>query len=178
MDLKKLFAGIVGWALLSSPSLAFCETRANQALPYKIYKTSGDNYLRQNKPELAISQYRKALRFGSTSPAIYFDLAIAYYLQKNFKETTLALEKVVQLDPKDAEAFYDLGCLKLCQRQLHEARISFEKARLLCSADSRFLPLANHGLDFLKAVNELDPAKQELFFELLLQIGLPSLSGA
>lgn len=128
---------IVGvWALLSSTS-AYCQT-------FEEYKEVGDNYLRSGKSDLAIGEYKKALELNPGSTAVTFNLAIAYYKERNLKATISVLERIVQLDPNDTEAYYNLGCLKLYGRNFEAACDYFKKAH------------AEQTLEFVGKLKNLD----------------------
>src|SRR3990167_1680329 len=76
-------------------------------------KASADQLLKNGKILAAIKDYRKAIRLDSTNTALYFNLAIAHYSNHDMKNSALVLEKLVELDPSDTEALYNLGCVKL-----------------------------------------------------------------
>ncbi len=128
------------WVFLSSTS-AYCQT-------FGEYKEAGDNYLRSGKSDPAIGEYKKALELNPGSTAVTFNLAIAYYKKRNLKETVSALEKIIQLDPNDAEAYYNLGCLKLYERNFEAAYDCFKKAH------------AEQILEFVGKIKSLDPQTQ------------------
>lgn len=129
------------WVFFGSTS-AYCQT-------FGEYKKTGDGYLRSGQSALAIGEYKKALALDSGSTAVYFNLAIAHYKERNLKETTTALEEVVRLDPNDAEAYYNLGCLKLYGRDFEAARDCFRKSH------------AEDALELVGKLKNLDPQTQD-----------------
>ena len=137
-------------------------------------KTSADRLLRNSRIVAAIEDYRKAIRLDSTNTALYFNLAIAYYSNNDMKNSAVALEKLIELDSHDAEALYNLGCVKLYLGDLEEAGSYFDKAKLCCPANSPFSSLIEEGIGFTNIVKELSPAKQTLLSPLLRQ-GVPPL---
>ncbi len=152
MRLKILMiAGV--WTLLSSTS-GYCQT-------FGEYKEAGDNYLRSDKSTLAIGEYKKALELNPSSTAVCFNLAIAYYKERNLKETISILEKLVQLDPNDYEAYYNLGCLKLYERNFDAARDYFQRAGACCEADQNFTSIIEQTLEFAGKLQSLDPQTQD-----------------
>ena len=116
-------------------------------------------------------------RFFSIDARLYFNLAVAYYAGRDIPRATAALEKLVSLDPGDAEAQYNLACLYLYQRNTGAARRHFEHAKTCCEfkKDTFLGGLVAKNLDFIKELGRLDPSAQGLFF-LLLRNGLPPLS--
>lgn len=144
---------VVGaWLFLSSTS-AYCQTFAE-------YKEVGDNYLRSGKSALAIDEYKKALALNPRSTAVYFDLAIGYYKERNLQETISLLEKIVQLDPNDYEAYYNLGCFKLYGRNFKAASDYFKKAQVCCTANQDFACTIEQTLKFMDKLKDLDPQTQ------------------
>ncbi len=140
---------IGAWVFLSSTS-AYCQT-------FGEYKEAGDNYLRSGKSAFAIGEYKKALELNPGSTAVTFNLAIAYYKERNLKETISALEKIIQLDPNDYEAYYNLGCLKLYGRNFEAARDCFKKAQACYGANPDFACTIEDTLAFVGKLKTLDP---------------------
>lgn len=133
-------------------------------------KILGDHYLRDGKTSSAISEYQKALKINPKSGAAYFNLAIAFYTERNIDGAISALEEVVKLDPSDIEARYNLACLKLYQRKIDNAKIHFEKAKECCPQNSSFIPLIQQGLDFVNDLEKTDSSTQALAL-FLMQLG-------
>lgn len=121
-------------------------------------KISADHLLRDGQILKAIEDYQKAIRLDSTNTALYFNLAIAHYSNNDMTNSALTLEKLVELNPRDTEALYDLACTKL-----------------YCTPGSAFTRLIEEGVGFANIVNELDPTKKSLLFALLRQ-GAPPLN--
>ncbi|MBI2094842.1 MAG: tetratricopeptide repeat protein [Candidatus Omnitrophica bacterium] len=142
-----------------------------------VYKSLGDDLLRRGNAEAAIEHYQKAAALDPASTALYFNLAVAHYTGRDIPRATAALEKLVSLDPGDAEAQYNLACLYLYQRNTDAARRHFERAKTCCELkkDSFLGGLAVKNLEFINELGRLDPSAQGLFF-LLLRNGLPPLS--
>lgn len=112
------------------------------------YKITGDHFLKNGKPLLAVHEYRKALDLNPGSPEVYFNLAIACYESLDLGGAATALESLTILVPTDTEAFYNLGCLSLYDGKMAKARTYFKKAQVVSEKDSPFLPLIARGLEF------------------------------
>lgn len=130
-------------------------------------KIKGDVYLRRGQFASAAAQYEKALASNPSLLHAYFNLAIAYYALKDVERAVQTLEKLVKLDPEDAEAQYNLACLSLYREDLRKARSHFEKARCCPQRDARFVTLIQQGLEFLDQLETSDPSTQGLAFYLL-----------
>ncbi len=128
----------------------------NQPVAFDL-KALADSQLRKGETLSAIENYKKAITANPSFKEAYFNLAIAYYQNRNIPETTACLEKLVQLDPNDYEAYYNLACFKLYGRDIETARSHFLKAKSCCSADPEFKPLIENALEFTSKINELDP---------------------
>ena len=121
------------------------------------FKISGDHSLLAGNTSVAIAEYQKALKFIPQSSTTYFNLAIAFYAEKNIDGTASALEEVLKLNPKDIEAHYNLACLRIYQRNLQAAKLHFEQAKLCClKKNSTFLPSIQQGLEFLAEIQKYD----------------------
>ncbi len=160
--------GVIGLFLLNTP-LGFGSSTEQAAT---VHKLAGDAYLKQGNAHSAIEEYQKAIALNSHSTALYFNLAIASYAMGNIEASAQALEKLLALDPKDVEAHYNLACLSLYREDTLKAAEHFEKAKICCHPDSRFVPLIDKGLGFLKELKNADPSTQSVLF-FLLQQGLP-----
>ena len=138
-------------------------------------KAAGDIFLKAGDPDRAIIEYERALSGDPRSTAIYFDLAIAYYMRKDVDETIRVLRALVLLDPADAEALYNLGCLMLYKEDLKSAKAYFWKASRLGGVHAEFVPFARNGLRFVRETERLDPPDRRAVCCFLLQ-SLPSIS--
>ncbi len=161
----------------SSPELGWCQIVRGRSAPEQalLRKLTGDCYLSQGKISRSIEEYKKALLLNSHSTATYFNLAIAYYAQRNLEGATSALEELLKINEQDVEAWYNLACLNLYQQDTEKAKLHFEKAKLCCDCNSKFVPLIMQGLEFL---NELKNSGHQDLILLLLQKGLPPLASS
>ncbi|MGH7198449.1 MAG: tetratricopeptide repeat protein [Candidatus Omnitrophota bacterium] len=146
-------------------SAVFCqETGTPTALQRKL---AADELLRGGDTAQAITEYQKALALDPSFKALYFNLAVAYHIRRDFKEAIGTLEKLVALDPQDVEAHYNLGVLYLYERNLEQAKTHLEKAKLCCERDPAFQPLVEQSSAFINHVEKLDPTARELILLLM-----------
>ena len=179
-DSKMTYAVLISCLLLTgqvSPGFAGDSSQTTEADREEalIHKIAGDRYLKQAEPALAAAEYERALALNPKSSAACFNLAIAYYTQRNMEGAAAALKKLLALDPTDAEALYNLACIRIYQQEPDSARPLFERAKLCCSCGSKFSPLIRQGLEFLEDFKITPPSAQELVL-FLLRKGLPPLS--
>src|SRR5262249_7460451 len=68
-----------------------------------------DSLLAQKRYELALRQYREAIRINPKDAHLHFNLAFVLFELKRYEEAVLSYREVVQLDPKSDEAQFNLG---------------------------------------------------------------------
>lgn len=141
--------GVFAALVLSNPSAGFCHDAS-------WHKRRGDQALTQGDFSRAIEEYQGALAFNPQSTATYFNLAIAYYSSGDVRGAAAALERLLERDPHDVEALYNLGCLYLYQWETKKARAAFQHAKQCSDGDSTFTPLLESGLAFLDELDHRD----------------------
>ena len=163
---------MLGLVCLTLPATANSQGERSAARDLKVL---ADTQLRTGRATAAIENYKEALSFDPALKAAYFNLAIAYYTNGKIKEAAESLETLVRLSPGDAEAVYNLGCLKLYLGNTEEAEKRFQEALSCCGSAPRFKPLAENGLSFLDQVKQLDPQTRQALFVLFRQSVVPAL---
>jgi Flp pilus assembly protein TadD len=86
-----------------------------------MYNT-GLTYLRSNRPDLAIDQFKKTVDLDSKNYFAYKGLGIAYAQTKNFKEAEKAQRKCLEINPDFADARNDLAATLMYLGRREEAR--------------------------------------------------------
>jgi Flp pilus assembly protein TadD len=166
----KTLAWILSAVVLLSSAPAYADSNKEN---FFNYAAQGHIYLNEGNTRSAIEAYRKALSESPDSPSVLFNLAIAYYVEKDLLNAASALEKLLSLEPEDAEAHYNLGHVLLLQKNIGGARLHLEKAGKLPGCPSRFQPLIRQGLALIGDLENLDPFRRDLaFFVLQNQAGL------
>lgn len=152
--LPLLFLSLGGKAWAAAPP---------QALHLKI---EGDRLLKEGQIERAISFYRRVLREERDFANAYYNLATAYYLKGELGKAAENLESFLRFEPKDSEALYNLGCLKIRLGRFNEAMRCFLKARN--SPSSRLISQKiKEALHFTKDLSRENPETQKLLATLL-----------
>jgi tetratricopeptide (TPR) repeat protein len=159
-----IWIGLVVTGLVLSPQLGWCKA---SGAGFEHHKVSGDRYLKAGEIASAIQEYQKAVAINPKSTATHFNLAIAYYLDKDMVGAISALEKIVELNPLDVEAQYNLACLWLYQKDLNKAKYHFEKAKACCDGLPRFASLTRQGLEYVNELHSIDSSTQALALFLL-----------
>lgn len=132
-------------------------------------KVKADRILKQGEIVQAISLYEKVLGEDSSFANAYYNLATAYYLQGNIQKAAENLEEFVKLRPKDAEALYNLGCLKLRLGSFKEACVCFLRAKR-CPCRGCISKKIKEALLFMKDLHTQRPETQQLIAYLITGI--------
>lgn len=138
-----------------------------------VSQASADKLLLEGKISLAIQEYESALKIHPT-PALYFNLAIAYYQTKRLSDAIAALEALLKMAGEDVEARYNLGCLWLYKGDFEKAAFEFQKALSCCAEAPEFAPLIRQGLKLSGQIKKADRSTQDLL-TFVTQYGLPAL---
>ena len=159
-----------GWKVLLGVSLLLlCLSEgANAATPPQVLnlKIKADRHLQGGQIERAILLYERVLREDSAFANAYYNLATAYYVKGNLWKALESLEAFLQLRPEDAEALYNLGCLKLRLGNFDEAMKCFLKAEN-CPCSRLISRKIKEALRFTKGLRTENPEIQELLAYLL-----------
>lgn len=140
-----LFGGSLAWAAPNGVQL----------------KIEADHLLKQGELSRAISLYEQVLDEDRSFANAYYNLATAYYLQGELAKAAFNLERFVRLRPKDAEALYNLGCLKIRLGALNEAVKCFLRAEK-CPCTRLISRKIKEALRFTKDLHGQDPETQKL----------------
>jgi tetratricopeptide (TPR) repeat protein len=130
-------------------------------------KKTADAFLRLGEIEKAVLEYQKSISADPAFEAAYFNLAIAYYSLGRNADARAALQKLVELNPKDVEALYNLGCLSLYDRQVEKAALCFESAKNHCDCMCAFSEPISTALILTQRLNRLDFPTQAAVIEVL-----------
>lgn len=137
------------------------------------YVAQGHLHLDAGRSGDAAEAYQKALALFPDSPAVLFNLAIAYYMERDIDNAAATLKRLLKIEPDDPEALYNLGHILLLQKKTGEARETFLKAASIESCPQRFLELIQQGLALIGNLESLDPFSRDLaFFVIQNQAGL------
>lgn len=141
-------------------------TRA--APPPRIFdlKVEADTLLKQGQIERAISLYETVLKEDARFANAHYNLATAYYLRGNLGKAAESLEVFLELKPEDAEALYNLGCLKMRLGNFDDAMKCFLKAEN-CPCSRLISRKIKEALHFTKGLRTENPETQKLLAYLL-----------
>lgn len=132
-----------------------------QGSPPLEMKAMADSLLKQGKLDRSIFLYEKAIRQDGSFANAYYNLATAYYLDGNLQKAIENLEAFLELHPQDAEALYNLGCLKLRVGGLEKAWKCFLRAEK-CPCSESLSKKITEALRFTKDLRNETPETQDL----------------
>ena len=124
-------------------------------------KVRADQLLKRGRINQVIPMYERVLQRDRNFANAYYNLATAYFLQGNLEKAISNLETLVSLEPKDAEALYNLGCLKLRLGAFEEARECFLRAKD-CPSTGMISQKIKEALQFVKDLSHQNPETQKL----------------
>lgn len=127
-------------------------------------KVQADLLLKAGRVKDAIPLYEEVLKQDGKFANAHYNLATAYYLTNKFEKAAACLEAFVRLSPSDAEAFYNLGCLKLRLGAFREAEDCFSRAS---QSPSRLSRKIEEALRFTKGLREQPAETQKVLAYLL-----------
>ena len=139
------------------------------AMPSEValhLKWQGDAALKRGETDRAISLYHRALEKNRDFANAYYNLATPHYLRKEYRKAAQSLETFVRLQPKDAEALYNLGCLKLRLGDFEGATTSFLKVED-CPCARWLAQKTKKALHFMKDLLRQSQSDQKLFRSLI-----------
>ena len=88
----------------------------------------GADFLKQNQPEEAIAEFRRAVEVDPSYVAAHFNLAYAYERAQRFDEAIAQYKRALQLEPDNVFGLNNLGVLYTNKRQYDEAIKVLEQA--------------------------------------------------
>ena len=101
----------------------------------------------------AISNYLEATRISPNNVHLRYNLAMEYLKTKQFNQALQELNKVIQLNPKDKDAYYNLGVLyESYLRDFYQARFCYAK----------YLKLARGAADFKEIKERIRKLDEEI----------------
>ena len=165
-------------AMLLTPAVSgWCWAEGNLQDLACLCKQEGDRLLHQGETQEAIRAYQKALAQNRKLAPAWFNMAIAFYTQRDVDRAAFALRRLVSLQPRDSEAHYNLGCLNLYRGNIHEARKEFEKARRSLPGESFLAEQIDRAFLFLELFENSSALQQRKILQ-MLQDGLQPLTSA
>lgn len=144
-------ASVAPWAI--TPTTTTSHGSNSVDAMYKM----GRYYQGQNRYDLAISAYQKALATDNSFVEARNGLGVIYSRQGKYREAIEAFQVAVQQSPKAAHLYSNMGYAYYLQGQYAESVTALEQAALLDPTNQR--ALNNLGLAYAKAGNKGESAQ-------------------
>src|SRR5262245_13722516 len=90
------------------------------------YYHMGGKYLKRGEHEKAERAYRKAMQGLSDFSGLWFNLGLVYKQQHKWQQSLDCNQRVVQLDPKELGAWWNLGIAATALSQWDVARTAWK----------------------------------------------------
>ena len=135
----------------------------SESVPLKV---KADQLVKQGRFDRAIPIYERVISSDPGFANAYYNLAMAYYLVGEFKMAAASLESFLKLQPLDAEALYNLGCLRLRLGNLRQALECFLRAER-CPYSDLIPQKIKEALQYMKDLQNQTPEAQKLIAYLL-----------
>ena len=142
---------------------AYALSPSQQGLNLKV---QADQLLKQGRIEQAISLYETVLKEDKGFANAHYNLATAYYLKGELGKAAESLKAFLHFQPNDAEALYNLGCLKIRLGDFDEAMKCFLRAEN-CPCSRLISRKIKEALRFTKGLRNENPKTQQLIAYLL-----------
>jgi spermidine synthase len=116
----------------------------------EIYYFLGYIYVRRNKFEEGIEEFKKALKLKSDDPFLHFSISVAYRKIDDFDKAEFESKEAIRLNPNFVDAYNNLGTI-------YALRHEFEKAQEQWEFVLRLDPTNKLAQDNLNRLKKLKP---------------------
>jgi tetratricopeptide (TPR) repeat protein len=114
-----------------------------------------------NRHDAAEAEYRKAIEMAPKDPLPYINLgSLLYFHAKKPYEAKEALTKAIEIDPKNADAHFNLGVMFADANLYHEAKVEWEEV-LKIGDDGPAAALARENLERIEPLFKDQAAKDQ-----------------
>jgi tetratricopeptide (TPR) repeat protein len=86
---------------------------------------AGLTHLQENRPQLAVEEFKKSIRLDDKSPYSHKGLGIAYTQMRKYPEAIAALRKALELNPYYVDVRNDLGTALMLSGKREEGKAEF-----------------------------------------------------
>ena len=99
------------------------------------YLARGEGYHKDGKPEMALKQYKKALKINPDNVDVYASRGAAYFYMKNYEAAAKDFTVVINNQPNNVAAYNALGS-SLAAMGKNEDALKFVSAAVSANRDS------------------------------------------
>jgi len=123
-------------------------------------------YFRTDRYELAANEFRSAILLKKDYARAHYALGMAESRRRNWKSASVSFQNVLQHDPTNGEAWFDLASTSLALNDLETAETAFARSIAFGSRDSA---LSHNNIGVILAVKG-DLSAAEKAFETAIEL--------
>src|SRR5437867_1279564 len=123
--MRQLFAvrvAVLGLALAAAPAAALAQSKASDS---ELSFNAGLAHLRENRPALALEQFKKAIKEDPKNAYAYKGLGLTYAQLRKFSDAIAAFRKALELNPYYVDVRNDLGTALVLSGKRAEGKAEF-----------------------------------------------------
>jgi Tfp pilus assembly protein PilF len=124
----------------------------------EMFFSAGLTHLRENRPQLALEEFKKAVKGDGKSPYFQKGLGVAYMQLGKYDEAVSAFRKALSLNPYYVDVRNDLGTALVLSGKRSEAKAEFVSAYNDPTNPSPDLSARNLGQAYLEEKNYTEAA--------------------
>jgi tetratricopeptide (TPR) repeat protein len=155
MGIRVAIAGVAGVLTLAFPSLSQSTTRQEQ-IQSNMRQAQG--YLRTNRPDLAIGEFKAILALDPNNVTALGDLGTLLYFQGNYEEAATELRAALKIEPSLWKTETLLGMCEKRTGDMASARGDLEKAFPQLKEEKLRVEAGMQLIEIYYASRELDKA--------------------
>ncbi|MFA5933338.1 MAG: tetratricopeptide repeat protein [Microgenomates group bacterium] len=130
----------------------------SEGLDPMAYFHLGEAYSKQNRTDLAIDNYKKALHVDPKNPTTHFRLGYTYYEQGKYKEAISEYEEALIFNPKSSEIYYNMG---KSLESLNRPDLALQQYKKAIELDPKSAAAHNNAGIIYTGYNRSDEAEKE-----------------
>lgn len=116
--------------LIANVNTIFAQNSSTEQNPRtaQAYFNRGSAYLQEQKYDLAIADYTKAIALDPKFSSAYFNRGVSYKKKEQYTQALADYAKVVQFEPKDADVYKNQGIVYEILKNYDQAILNYTKA--------------------------------------------------
>ncbi|CAN2042670.1 putative inorganic carbon (hco3(-)) transporter [Candidatus Magnetomoraceae bacterium gMMP-15] len=96
-------------------------------LKAETHLDNGKNFMKKNKFNKAIQEFKQAVVYDPENPIIHFNIGVASLNNKSYNEAIQAFEKAAIYEPKNPVIYFNIGVASLNKKSYKESAQAFQK---------------------------------------------------
>src|SRR5438093_1835139 len=121
-QLSAVRIAVAGFVLSAAPALALAQAKPSDS---ELSFNAGLAHLRENRPDLALEQFKKAVKEDPKNAYAYKGLGLTYAQLRKFPDAIAAFRRALQLNPYYVDVRNDLGTALVLSGKRAEGKAEF-----------------------------------------------------